>query len=241
MTQINTFLCPSDPNATGVEASGIGPANNCYFGSIGTTTDVLGTNSSSPATNGSASLAAVKYSGLFAFQQSKGFNQVTDGTSNTVAFAESTVGSGTPQWGQKLIGMNSVSSIPAAALQYDALSDPTDVQAGLAACSAAYKLGGKPANIDAQRGDSWAIGGIAMTLFNTVATPNANNDQWAYCGKDSSGTFANFSNADSYHSGGVNVLMTDGHVQFIKDSINSRTWWCLGTIAGGEVIDASSY
>jgi hypothetical protein len=35
--------------------------------------------------------------------------------------------------------------------------------------------------------------------------------------------------------------MTDGHVMFIKDSINQRTWWGLGTIAGGEVIDSSSY
>ena len=88
------------------------------------------------------------------------------------------------------------------------------------------------ASVDKQRGDAWATGGMAMTLFNTVATPNANNDAWAYCGSNGSGTMADFSNADSYHPGGVNVLMTDGSVKFIKDTINQRTWWALGTIAG---------
>jgi hypothetical protein len=39
----------------------------------------------------------------------------------------------------------------------------------------------------------------------------------------------------------VNVLFGDGSVRFIKDSINPFTWMALGTKAGGEVIDASSY
>ena len=47
--------------------------------------------------------------------------------------------------------------------------------------------------------------------------------------------------ATSNHSGGVNVCMADGSVRFIKDSVNMNTWWALGSKAGGEVIDASSY
>jgi prepilin-type N-terminal cleavage/methylation domain-containing protein/prepilin-type processing-associated H-X9-DG protein len=47
--------------------------------------------------------------------------------------------------------------------------------------------------------------------------------------------------ADSYHPGGVNVLLGDGSVRFIKDSINGLSWRALGTIAGGEVISADSY
>jgi prepilin-type processing-associated H-X9-DG protein len=82
---------------------------------------------------------------------------------------------------------------------------------------------------------------MAMTLFNTVATPNANNDTWAYCGNDGSGTMAAFSNADSYHPGGVNVLLADGSVRFIKNTINQGTWWALGTIGGGEVISSDGY
>jgi prepilin-type processing-associated H-X9-DG protein len=45
----------------------------------------------------------------------------------------------------------------------------------------------------------------------------------------------------SRHSGGVNCLMGDGSVKFIKDSISVPTWRALGTRAGGEVISADSY
>src|SRR5262249_11833425 len=162
-------------------------------------------------------LATVPYSGLFAFQQSKGISQVADGTSNTVAFAESTVGSANAGQRQRLIGMVSVKMPTGAtgALQFNVFSSPSGVAAGLAACNAAWSAG--TASIDKQRGDAWATGGLAMTLFNTVATPNAYNDTWAYCGNPGSGTMATFSNADSYHPGGVNVLMADGSVRFVKD------------------------
>jgi prepilin-type processing-associated H-X9-DG protein len=45
----------------------------------------------------------------------------------------------------------------------------------------------------------------------------------------------------SRHPGGVNTLFADGSVHFIKDSISQQTWFSLGTKAGGEVLDASSY
>ena len=40
----------------------------------------------------------------------------------------------------------------------------------------------------------------------------------------------------SSHSGGVNVLLLDGSVKFIKNSISYTTWTGLGTMNGGEVI-----
>jgi len=134
--------------------------------------------------------------------------------------------------------MSSV-TLPATALQLNAFDNLAGVVSGLQACSTAWS-GGGAYNVDKQRGDSWATGGMAMTLFNTVASPNVNNDEWAYCAKGG-GTEANFSNAESYHSGGVNCLLGDGSVKFIKDSTNQRIWWSLGTCAGGEIIDASSY
>jgi len=39
----------------------------------------------------------------------------------------------------------------------------------------------------------------------------------------------------------VNVMMGDGSVRFIKDTVNLRTWWSLGTKDGGEVLSADSY
>jgi prepilin-type N-terminal cleavage/methylation domain-containing protein/prepilin-type processing-associated H-X9-DG protein len=42
--------------------------------------------------------------------------------------------------------------------------------------------------------------------------------------------------ARSFHPGGVNVVLMDGSVRFVRDSISPTTWRALGTIAGGETI-----
>jgi prepilin-type N-terminal cleavage/methylation domain-containing protein/prepilin-type processing-associated H-X9-DG protein len=231
--QLKEFVCPSDPNA-GISGQALFlSATNNYFGCIGATTDIVGKLSTS-----APSLASIPTTGLFAWQQSKGLNSVIDGTSNTIAFAESTVGSTQKVQRAKLVGMDSV-SLPAAAKQYNAFSNPAGVKAGIQACSAAWGSG--TVALDVQRGDSWFQGGTATTLFNTVATPNDQADEWAFCSGVSSGALANISNSDSYHAGGVNVLMTDGSCKFIKNSINSNAWWSLGTINNGEVISADSF
>ena len=43
------------------------------------------------------------------------------------------------------------------------------------------------------------------------------------------------------HPGGANVLLGDGSVRFIKESINQRTWAALATCARGEVISGDAY
>jgi prepilin-type N-terminal cleavage/methylation domain-containing protein/prepilin-type processing-associated H-X9-DG protein len=50
-----------------------------------------------------------------------------------------------------------------------------------------------------------------------------------------------FSGARSRHPGGVNCLLGDGSVRFIKSSINAMTWVQLGSIRGGEIISADAY
>jgi prepilin-type processing-associated H-X9-DG protein len=47
--------------------------------------------------------------------------------------------------------------------------------------------------------------------------------------------------ARSYHTGGVNVALGDGSVRFVSDTIPLATWRVLGTIAGGEAVDVTSY
>ncbi|WP_165248219.1 DUF1559 domain-containing protein [Paludisphaera soli] len=44
----------------------------------------------------------------------------------------------------------------------------------------------------------------------------------------------------SKHAGGVNMLMADGSVRFIKNSISPVTWWAAATMAGGEVVSADA-
>jgi len=45
----------------------------------------------------------------------------------------------------------------------------------------------------------------------------------------------------SYHPGGVNALLADGSVRFVKETIEGRIWRALGSVAGGEVISADAY
>ena len=45
----------------------------------------------------------------------------------------------------------------------------------------------------------------------------------------------------SRHPGGVNLLMGDGSVRFLKDSVGLATWRALGTRAGGEITSGSDY
>jgi prepilin-type N-terminal cleavage/methylation domain-containing protein/prepilin-type processing-associated H-X9-DG protein len=227
-TQIKAFVCPSDPNA----GSGYSSSNN-YFGSVGTTTNLTnaGVGPFPPV------MANLQTTGLFAFQRSYGIQSVTDGTSNTIAFCESTVGNPSLTKGKKDIGIVSVGGAKTGEMQ-DASSSPANTLAGLSACDQAFTSGSY--TVDAQRGKNWIHGAMAFTLFNTVAKPSS-SATWTYCSSSGSGAASTYAEADSFHSGGVNTLLADGSVKFIKASINQYTWFALGTRGNGEVIDASSY
>ncbi|MFO0908474.1 MAG: DUF1559 domain-containing protein [Isosphaeraceae bacterium] len=45
----------------------------------------------------------------------------------------------------------------------------------------------------------------------------------------------------SKHPGGVNMVMCDGSVRFIKNTINLYAWWGQATISNGEIISADSF
>jgi prepilin-type N-terminal cleavage/methylation domain-containing protein/prepilin-type processing-associated H-X9-DG protein len=47
--------------------------------------------------------------------------------------------------------------------------------------------------------------------------------------------------ARSYHPNGVNVLLGDGSVRFIQNSINPAIWRALGTVFGREVVSQTDF
>jgi prepilin-type N-terminal cleavage/methylation domain-containing protein/prepilin-type processing-associated H-X9-DG protein len=231
LARVNSFLCPSDPNA-GAGGQNVGNVNtsndNSYNGSIGTTTF-------QPQIN-----AAQGSTGLFWYYRSYGVRDVTDGTSNTIAFSEGLVGQpNVTSNGYRGTAVMSVGATSSAEM-LDANQNPNAVNAGLSACTQAFQA---RQNLNSWRGIYWEVGANGTTLFNTIVTPNSQQHKWSACRREGGGwpDQAVFANASSNHSGGVNVGMTDGSVKFIKDSINKNTWWALGTRANGEVIDASSY
>jgi prepilin-type processing-associated H-X9-DG protein len=83
---------------------------------------------------------------------------------------------------------------------------------------------------------------VGISLINTVVTPNSKQAPWNTCKSGSGGADdSNFSNAQSNHPGGVNVMFADGSERFIKDSVNQQTWMALGTKSNGEVITSDSH
>jgi prepilin-type N-terminal cleavage/methylation domain-containing protein/prepilin-type processing-associated H-X9-DG protein len=227
--QVATFVCPSDPNAGRPNHNGTTNTNN-YHGSLGTTTNLTESAADAP------SLADWPTTGLFGFQHSYGARDCPDGLSRTVAFAEGMVGGADRG---KNVGLSGV-AIPASALLYDASSDPAATAAGVGRCDAAWD-NGDTSTIDRWRGANYARGCIGLSLFNTVVTPNDQQGQWTHCRDAMLPFMAVYCNADSPHPGGVNTLMADGSVGFVKDGVNQRVWWALGTRAGGEVVGDRSY
>jgi prepilin-type N-terminal cleavage/methylation domain-containing protein/prepilin-type processing-associated H-X9-DG protein len=83
------------------------------------------------------------------------------------------------------------------------------------------------------------------TQFMTINTPNSGTDVSPYCNQatypanppcTNSGSEFSQKAARSRHAGGVNVLMGDGSVRFVRNSVSLATWRALGTMNGGEVL-----
>jgi prepilin-type N-terminal cleavage/methylation domain-containing protein/prepilin-type processing-associated H-X9-DG protein len=263
---IPTFLCPSDINAdkggppvnSVATAQGWGnstwpPGTNNYRGSIGTTTSVYGWSTGyaccapDPLNIAGGQPATPPFStGLFCYWLSFGIRDCTDGTSNTIAYAECLTGTNSNNFAI-LAGTNnnSVVGVTAAASGEVADASAVSYQNGIVpafqACTAAYKAGTTNIQMSNTNGNRWGWGAMSMTLFNTVITPNAPfsacRDNCPGCGPDDS----IFSNAQSQHPGGVNVLFGDGSVRFVKNSISPQTWMALGTRGNGETISSDSY
>ncbi|MGP0067227.1 MAG: DUF1559 domain-containing protein [Isosphaeraceae bacterium] len=238
-THITVYLCPSDPNAGSLSL--VRPADGrtdmldvSYVASAGTTT--LSPNNTAPtnlwATQGST--------GLFWWYISYGIQNVTDGTSNTIAFSEALVSNGVANSRYPGNSLQGISGAGGTAQQYDANQNPAAVMTGLQACQTAWQKG---TGINEFRGIFWEIGSLGMTMFNTIVTPNSTQYNWGDCRYTGGGypNDATFANVNSLHPGGVNVLMADGSVRFVKNSINQATWWALGTRMNGEVISSDSY
>jgi len=224
-TRLAGFLCPSDGQAGR-------NYTNSYYGSVGTT---------------SHHFHHIEYTGVFGKNVSAGLRDITDGSSNTLAFSEGIIprvsgrdkgASPTGVSGAAWEIMDVWTSVPAGG------SPPSpDVTTRLEACNTALRSG--PAdNIKYNKGETWAWGEMGMTLFHTIVPPNSSQYPWGACRQDCAGCSpdnSQFVNAQSQHPGGVNVMMGDGSVRFAKSTVSWGIWWSLGTKANGEVVSADAF
>jgi prepilin-type N-terminal cleavage/methylation domain-containing protein/prepilin-type processing-associated H-X9-DG protein len=243
LSRVNTFICPSDtsgPTAftygTNYSASigpqfNFNPASNCYdLNSAGATVTIINGNSGAGV-------------GLFASMVCYGIKDCSDGTSNTIAFSEALIGD------NNLVTANG-------AEYYNCQAWPSGSNGGLGSgvdmvpmtaaglanlntyittCNT-VRSSGATANQGNDAHSYWAAGRCVQgPIFATLTTPNFTGTDCDY--SSGGGMFA----ARSHHSGGVNTLLADGSVRFIKNSINQTTWWALGTKAVGEVVSSDSF
>jgi prepilin-type N-terminal cleavage/methylation domain-containing protein/prepilin-type processing-associated H-X9-DG protein len=155
--------------------------------------------------------------GMFGQNSSVTFNMVSDGLSNTAMFSERCKGT----WDHAIF--DPLSDIYDIAGIWNEQTFQTFCQSLSPGAAAAY-----PQNIDS--GQNWLAGNFNWTRYNHLVTPNhascKNGFTWDGVGMA----------ASSRHSGGVNVLLGDGRVRFVSETVDQPTWQGLGSISGDEPI-----
>jgi prepilin-type processing-associated H-X9-DG protein len=252
--RINSFLCPSarPPSGTMGTLNGVTKVwpGNCYFASVGSS--VMWRGDEMPRNNGcfanSGPVTAIR--------------DITDGTSNTIAFGEFRPGDedntkksiqdiiGLPSWSQFNVGgdrdiQGPLANMPAggAALLIALQQAGTALQTGTGGWTGGYCPNGV-GDANGQRswnGLVWWIGQYSYGLGNILVPPNSQfpsiQFQNGNCDFDSAGVVG----LTSFHPGGANALFGDGSVRFLKSSTSYPVLWSIGSKDQGEVVSSDAY
>jgi prepilin-type N-terminal cleavage/methylation domain-containing protein/prepilin-type processing-associated H-X9-DG protein len=246
-TRINSFLCPSSPLAQGgINCCALvkAPGNN-YFASVGASLDW----------RSSANPPGLFYYDFNAALYGKGWVQstppislrdITDGTSNTIAFGEWRTGDF--QCTKLSVPQDIINPVAFPGISYNAPwggSALTSFMGWLNSCAAAA-----PGSINqtpqwefnkSSLGQSWDQGMFSYSLGNTLLAPNPNIPNCRTCPWNGDNDCPGMYGMSSFHPGGGNVSMADGSVRFLKSSTAMNIVWGLGSRAGGEIISSDAY
>jgi prepilin-type processing-associated H-X9-DG protein len=236
ITVVTTLLCPSDGGPSRVVVGNGQYAGHNYLLNVGSGYSVV---SSPPA-------PMTPPNGIFFENHSVRLAEMSDGTTQTVCISESirsTDGAPTgfspasafardPLGGFVITGNNSAGNGPPIVSDVD---------------YAAKCLTNSPPGFQPTRGIKWLYGAPGHSMYNHRRPPNDRRYDCRGGLPHSTQSPADWQNlslnitARSHHPGGVHSLFADGHVQFIKDSVNAATWQALGSRNGGEIASADGY
>lgn len=221
------YNCPSDPGRGEPNGSTNARGTSSYVFSAG---DSLASSGNAP---GSLVPIVVPSRGMFGSLVCYRIRDCTDGTSSTIAMAESIRPLSTTSIGMVVEGASSTSPMTCSE------------QLGH---NQTYSSPGWTG--DTIRGYRWGDGGAYFASFSTILPPNSAScfTTPAPLGHWGTGYFS----ASSYHEGGVLALMADGAVRFVSENIDSGNqfttppntagrspygvWGALGSRQSGEVI-----
>jgi prepilin-type processing-associated H-X9-DG protein len=227
-TFISAYLCPSDSTPVLITVSNGLFATHNYNMNTGSGYSVV--------QNPAAPLSDIPNGVLFENSRVTPAD-IIDGLSGTVAFSEtirsqtsSTLASD-PLGVFVITGNNSTTGPP--------ITSDADYQS--------MCLVANPPGFQATRGVRWHYGAPGHTMYNHRRPPNDPH-------YDCRGGLPHSNRSDplwsqlslniaarSRHPGGVNSMFCDGHVQFIKNSVNVGTWQALGSRNGGEIVGGGDY
>ncbi|WZO98841.1 DUF1559 domain-containing protein [Isosphaeraceae bacterium EP7] len=220
-SKLNTLICPSSPQGSTVldgdpQIAGIITA---WTPTVNAVTDYSPTISVDVRLGPTGlnlvgpSGATTGGTGMIPKDKKSTFADVTDGTSNTVAYAESSGRPNVYRKGGKTFG------------------DPTTRRVN----GGGWARPASDFSIDGSSLDGSVIPGpCPLNCTNGEDIGTATFPYPYYASEGSSEVFA-------FHPGGANVLMGDGSVRFIKETVGIRTFASLITRAGGEILSADSY
>jgi prepilin-type N-terminal cleavage/methylation domain-containing protein/prepilin-type processing-associated H-X9-DG protein len=221
ITRVNLYVCPSDPmtgqnpNAFATQPSGVVSTTERYSGL--NYVACIGSGDGSPDNTGTFWGQYKTSDGLFG-QTPVRILDVADGLSNTVAFSESTMGTGDPD------ATGATPTDPARqvlTLSGSTVTSDDNCAAGATASGSIWS---------GMRSAKWINGHYADANYNHHLVPN--DSRWDCSnGSHNPGQAA----ARSFHTGGVNVVLGDGSVRFVRNGIDFATWRALATRAGGDV------
>jgi prepilin-type N-terminal cleavage/methylation domain-containing protein/prepilin-type processing-associated H-X9-DG protein len=227
---ISSLLCPSDSNPELIVVSGEPFATHNHN---------LNTGSGYPVVQNPVAPLTGTPNGPF-FENSKiGPASFTDGMSNTVAVTETVRSTSSSTYANDPLGVFLITGDNATT------GPPLNSDADYA--SLCLSLPSTTTHFQATRGVRWHYGAPGHTMYNHLRAPNDKNPDCRGGLPHSTRTPALWGllslnvAARSKHPGGVNSLLADGHVQFVKNSINVLVWQGLGSRNGGEVISSDAY
>jgi prepilin-type N-terminal cleavage/methylation domain-containing protein/prepilin-type processing-associated H-X9-DG protein len=241
-TVVNVYICPSstrspdggrdgvDPNDGGISALTGGYGYNDYGPTPYVDIDPLG--QTTYAANFPATPFRNKFSRVNGLLK-QGFTriaEITDGTSNTIMVGED-AGRSPYYLGSYIQDVYNGNGITTT--QYLAANSPNDP--GPAGGEALYRCNWRWA----EPGEAFGISGTPNNKYR----PDHEVTPWLTTGPFiAQGTNAgNNQELFSFHPGGINILMGDGSVRFLKDSVGPVTLRGLVSLSGGEVISSDSY
>jgi prepilin-type N-terminal cleavage/methylation domain-containing protein/prepilin-type processing-associated H-X9-DG protein len=226
---IETFLCPSDGNR--------GDARNNYGVNSGVWSALDGSTTPAPPSPPQLAQRLGVRAGLGSTHVRFGrkLSEVMDGTANTAAFSERVRH-------QVISGVTERNNEVRELVTFGGTRD----EAGLALFQANCLSG--QGNVLLTRnygaGTNWIFHQLnSLTIYNHGLTPNKSpcTTQDLRARPRAGGALWGLWPPTSRHPGGVNVLMCDGQVRFVSDSVDIKVWMAAATVSNGEQIGNTEF